>query len=257
LPFPFFVRGDDTDFAVNNDLPVVTLNGVASWCENFGYKLNPVVEYLAWRSWLALSFMHTSAACQKRSLRYALRYSISLGMRFDYAGMEAVLDGIQGSLAGPDHFGDEPAPLAALAKIKKRSVDTPIAPTDLADVIPVYQLNSRWWRIIAFVTLGGHLLPNKLLRPNSRHAKFAWDAEPTTLIRAPSVIFGTGANSQLRRRDRGRFFRGLLRAMSLAVVVVLRRKAASDSYEERSKAFRSRGYWDRMLGLSQEINAKE
>jgi hypothetical protein len=252
LPFPFFVRGDDTDFSINNNLPIVTLNGVASWCDNFGYKLNPSVEYLTWRSWLALAFMHTSSAAQRRSLNAALLYALRLGWRFDYAGMEAVLDGIETSLGGPALFGNEPAPFRALAKVKQRVVSTLLEAADLREILPIYHRASLALRIFTIITLGGHLLPNRFLRSTTRYAPIAWDCRPTSLIRAPAVIYGKAQQLELRQRNSHKFFKGLVRTILLAVATVFRRHAASQLYKRQAATFRSRLYWTQALEIKSE-----
>lgn len=250
LPFPFFVRGDDTDFSITNDLPISTFNGIASWCENFGYKLNPPTDYLAWRSWIALSFMHTTAAAQRRSIRAALTYAVLLGMRFDYAGMEGVLDGIEAGLAGPAQFGERPAPLADIARAKQRTESQPIDAGRLRDTQPVYHRQSVLARTMALLTLGGHLLPKRLQRSHLRHAPLAWDARPTSLLRASAVAYGTGLRLELRTRDTRKFFGGLARTAWLGLIAFGQRQSVADAYARGAAEYRSRTYWDAALGLA-------
>jgi GT2 family glycosyltransferase len=252
LPFPFFVRGDDTDFCLVNDLPIITMNGIASWCDNFGHKLNPPTEYLAWRSWLALQFLHLGRAAQRRGLREALKHAILLGFRFDYAGMDAVLDGIATALRGPTAFGEAPAPLEALARTKARVNQLQVTGRELSEAMAVSSRQSSFWRLLAVLSLGGHLLPHQLLSSRLRYAAIAWSPDATSLVRASTVAYGQGRHVEGRRRDRKRFFAGLFRAVRIAATGISRLPAVAESYRHASSRYRTRAYWAAELGLEPE-----
>ena len=249
LPFPFFVRGDDVDFSVANRIPIVTLNGIASWCENFGFKLNPSTEYLAARSNLALTFMHASSKRQSKTIFLLFRFAVSMGFRFDYASMAATLDGIEDSLKGPVFFAEDPAPISALSKVKNRVQPSKIEPVDLQKVDTMYQPGSLVLRILIIVTLGGHLLPKRFLRARLRHARIAWDVRPTDTLQSPAIIYGTGIRTELRWRDNMRFLGTLFRAASLLMRALWKRKAVARSYQSQAAEFRTLGYWQKVLDL--------
>ena len=256
LPFPFFVRGDDVDFSISNKLPIVTLNGIASWCDSFAYKANPVTDYLANRSIVALAFMHASGRGQLKALFIVFKIAIKLGFRFDYAGMAAVVDGLKDAGKGPVYFGNNPAPLVALSRVKQRINSTKVQFADLVNLRPVHRPTVLVWRIVACVTLGGHLLPNWIMPSQLRHASSPWDAGATSLLRARAVIYGTGQRIQKNNRNRWKFFRELVRILIIFGGIFLRRRAISKAYLRYGDAFRSRGFWDEALGLEskQKIN---
>lgn len=118
LPFPFFVRGDDVDFSLSNAFKVVTLNGVATWCDAWTTKAAPTTEYLAWRAWMALALMHGSSQAAFLTLWNTIKVAQGMAEALDYGSMTAVLDGIEDAMNGPETFTANPAPLKKLKSLK-------------------------------------------------------------------------------------------------------------------------------------------
>lgn len=249
LPFPFFVRGDDVDFSLANDLPIVTLNGVACWSENFGYKLNPATEYLAWRSWLALQLLHSDAAGARRTLKEALRCALRLGNRFDYASMEALLDGVELVLSGPEAFGREPAPLEHLKEILRRLEPATLTQEMIANSRHTGTKNKRFQRLTNTLLLGGHLLPERLTKGRLRHTRIAWEAGEASLFRSRIFAFGIGRHLTAFERNRRRFLAGLRRVIRLWWVPRSRLVDLCSRYREMGSAYRELSYWHTQLGL--------
>jgi galactofuranosylgalactofuranosylrhamnosyl-N-acetylglucosaminyl-diphospho-decaprenol beta-1,5/1,6-galactofuranosyltransferase len=258
LPFPFFVRGDDVDFSQSNQFPIVTLNGVGSWCESFGSKLNPPTEYLAARSWIALQLMYAHIEGVRVSLRCMVKLAFSLAMRFDYAGMEAVLDGIELALRGPAAFGEEPAPFADIKRIKDRIVSAPVVEGMLKDVThlqtPKSRLQSLILRAANRISIGGHLLPERLLTPTLRHARTGWEAYSGALLRAKTFATGTGTNLMGYQRDRGRMLSGIRRIIRLYWFPRSKLAKVQTQYSTDADQFRSRQYWNTQLGLKPKMS---
>ena len=55
--FPFFVRGDDVSFGLDNGFDIVTLNGIACFGEEFSAKHGPLTAYLDARYHLVLALL--------------------------------------------------------------------------------------------------------------------------------------------------------------------------------------------------------
>lgn len=242
--FPFFVRGDDVDFSLSNNFSVCTLNGVACWSENFGFKLNPTTEYLTWRSWPALAFMHSTPEVQMTAIKQTIKASIKLGLRFDYGGMFAALEGLKHCLAGPSYFGSNPTPVPFLKNI--RALDTATQPSDievnLAKSIPFHKFGLIR-TLMTLLTLGGHILPSKLLRNENRHIRIAWEAGSTGLFRARGAIFGEGRSLRKVKMDRNRFLNGLWSATKLHFIAKKSLTKVRDDYQRNANQYKTREYW--------------
>ncbi|WP_439272206.1 glycosyltransferase family 2 protein [Pseudochrobactrum sp. HB0163] len=252
LAFPFFVRGDDVDFSITNKLNIITLNGVATWCDNFGYKLNPPTEYLAARSWMALCFMHSDSDTIKDCFRLMSKYAIKLGMRFDYAGMHAVLDGLEHAFEGPDFFNRHPAPLDILAIQKNRHSAEKLELQQFEKLRAVSWRKPRIRRLLAFLSFGGALLPTNLTRPVIIHTRIAWEAGSWTLLRVSAAAFGAGRDVRLYRRNAAEFRQGLMRIARLKLRFIKQFKQIQKEYDKKKGQYRSPAYWCTILGLSKE-----
>jgi GT2 family glycosyltransferase len=241
LPFPFFVRGDDVDFALANDLPVVTLNGIATWCESFAGKLSPATEYLAWRSWVALAFLHGSAKGQRSALLQAGRAALRIGGRFDYAAMQAALDGLEHALGGPAGFAATPAPLAALGRLRARSEAGAPSPAELSAARPLWQAG-RLRRLLGLALLAGHLLPLSTGR-TVPHARVPWEMGVGHVLTARAVLLGEGASVEARRRDRAAFFAGVARLVGLLIRGLVGRRRIAAAYAAGAPPLRDEAWW--------------
>lgn len=253
--FPFFVRGDDVDFSLTHGFPIVTLNGVASWCDDFAEKLNPPTEYLSWRSWLALTFMHSDARKQKKVLRETFNTALRLGYRFDYAGMQAILDAIETVFEGPTAFADNPSPLNKISEAKKR-IKTLVLTPELLKTIEPYQRSprSRDRYFLSILTLGGHLIPDAFLWRKPQHVPIAWQAGRESLVEMKYVVFGRGDRIEARERNNADFFSALGRLCKLYVRALYQHKAVAQKYRDLSMQYRSLDYWKKHFITNNEIN---
>ena len=249
LPFPFFVRGDDVDFAIINDIDVVTLNGVGSWCDPFFKKLTASTQYLAWRSWMALQFMHGHPSQDRRRLMFAIKQSLKCGIRFDYAGMEAILDGLSLSMKGPAAFGEKPAPIADLKRVNARDKTLKISSELIADMLPINNSRSFVKKVIAVVTLSGHLLPSFMLNKKPVYAKVAWDIGLTRALLTNFIVTGSDDYLEVRMRDRSRFILGALRIGVILLIGMTRITRVSHDYKNNAGKYRLFSYWKSALSL--------
>lgn len=247
-PFPFFVRGDDVDFSLANELPIATLNGIATWAENFGYKLTPPTEYLAWRSWAALALMHSDRKVAQRAIKTALRAAVTLGLRYDYGGMLASIAGIEDCLDGPEFFASKPAPLDRLAMVRLYDRSKEPSERDVRDsvAVPHYRVGVLR-RIISAFTFGGHFLPRRLQRASARHTRIGWEAGTTGMLRSPAAIYGQGTNLTLHKVDRTAMLAGLNAAVKAYLRQIWLLDSVQEMYREKGPAYRTRQFWEQAL----------
>ncbi len=248
MPFPFFVRGDDVDFCLSNDFKVVTLNGIATWCDSFGTKLGPATEYLAYRGWMALALMHGEHRAAFLALWNGLRVAEVMAFRFDYAAMNAVLDGIEDAMRGPDFFRSTPAPLAILKRLKE---SRPFRPPSLEEfrALEPQTFGDRRFNRQAKRTFAGHLS-----RPKDdqvpRHARMAWEFHRWGLADAEKSVFGNGVNLDTTSRDRKAFFAGKWRMNKILWKYRFRLAAIQTLYRDSGPAIRTRSYWSALFATN-------
>lgn len=245
MPFPFFVRGDDTDFSLCNDFKIATLNGVATWCDNFGYKLSPVTQYLACRSWMALALQHGNRKRAQETFRETIRNALLLGYRFDYAGMNAVLDGLEDAMRGPEFFRDMPAPMERLKSLRASGVQQPLGREEFDALSDVRKLRRRNWFVRRLSRWGGgHLLPSRMRQGVVRHARIAWDFGRGGLRAAHRGVVGTGTNLEILTFNRAAFFAAFLRAKRLSWTLRSKIPEVQSRYKNETSSIRTLDYWE-------------
>ena len=104
-PLPVFVRGDDVCFGLKYCAGrTIAMNGIGVWHQDFAHKNGPVAFFYEARNIpLVLSIArddYKAGALRKRVVDRTLRFSAA----FKYESAEAVLDGTEAFLDGPDRL---------------------------------------------------------------------------------------------------------------------------------------------------------
>ncbi|KAB0566828.1 glycosyltransferase family 2 protein [Brucella pituitosa] len=246
-PFPFFVRGDDTDFSIANNLRIATMNGIATWCENFGYKVSPSVEYLAHRSWLALALLHGDAEKVKSVYKHCLKHALLMTLRFQYACAHAVLDAIEDVSKGPEFFSNNPAPIEKLSSFKNIYPPLKVTAEDFLKIVPVPRTSPGARRLIGLLTLGGLLLPKSKLRDKYAHTRIPWEAGQWNLLRLNGAVYGVGENLSLFKRDRTALAKVMRRILKARVTVFRNLSHLQSDYKAAGVKIRTKEYWEKLF----------
>ncbi len=243
MPFPFFVRGDDVDFSLSNKFKIVTLNGIATWCDSFGTKLGPVTEYLASRAWMALALIHGEPQAAFLSLWNRLRDAENTALRFDYAAMNAILDGVEDAMRGPEFFRDNPKPLQKLKMLKDSRTSDALTLAEFSSLVPPIYGDRRSERK-ARKSWGGHLYRMSDRRGIVGHFNPFWPFSKWGLSEADKAVVGDGAALDTLKRDRQAFLAGKWRMTKMLWTYRFRLASVQRRYAELGPAIRSRAYWD-------------
>lgn len=249
-PFPYFVRGDDSAFSLSNNFRHATLNGVASFQEDFSAKESPLVHYLDMRYHIAhllsIPQLHRGALS---STRFPLAAIVRALVRFHYESAEAMLLAWQDIMDGPDTFIDNldmsqrrQDLLALQDKEKWHPIDTENLPPPAGQEDAKAAPGRRLWLLL----LNGHLLP--FHRRHGRHVTI-----PAQLRSALRPIWGasqityldeTGARGYTVALDRRRAI-AILRQTVAALVKWLRRHGRLKSdYRRAYPDMTSRAFWE-------------
>jgi galactofuranosylgalactofuranosylrhamnosyl-N-acetylglucosaminyl-diphospho-decaprenol beta-1,5/1,6-galactofuranosyltransferase len=241
LPFPFFVRGDDIDFSIANRLPVVTLNGIATWSGDFDAKHTPATEFLATRAWVATSVLHGDVQAATRIFRRHRRLATNFGLRLDYPNMNAVVEAIELVCRGPAAFGKDPAPTAFLNALNR---DARVAPMTAADFRSMSSASHSAPRrsLLGRVLLGGYLR-GKTDNPNLPYGPVSHTIPKWSLFAHDRVAYGKGQNVRVFRRSRSRMLSLWARSLRLGLTLQWRIPKLIRIYREEAKQYRSEQYW--------------
>lgn len=173
--FPFFVRGDDIRFGLENKFNILTLNGIACWGDDFGLKHSPLTAYLDARSHL----LHATfdGISLKDIVTMIARLLVAQLYSYKYASSKAIILAIKHFLMGPNFFRNN----LSIDDIRK-SISTytpseklvPISTSDL-DMTSPGNHESKFRKIIRRLTLNGHLIPSFIF-----NKKTVWQAKDST-----------------------------------------------------------------------------
>jgi hypothetical protein len=158
---PFFVRGDDIYFGLKNQFPILTLNGICSWQEDFAVKDSPLTVYLDFRREMALSLLKTFQTASKRKILRLIRNGFKNYLwTYHYESGAALLDAVEDVMKGPDFWLNNVDMSVRRPEIMKR-----IKNEKMQDLPTDWRQNFRWSdksrkkRLNRRLTLNGHLLP--------------------------------------------------------------------------------------------------
>ena len=69
-PLPIFIKGDDIEYGIRNDRPIINMNGIAVWHEDFRSKANDVINYFSDRNMLMIN--QYAKGCNRTTLFVAI-----------------------------------------------------------------------------------------------------------------------------------------------------------------------------------------
>ena len=105
LPFPFFVRGDDITFSMQNRFKLETWPGLVAWQPSFEYKIGASTEYLVHRSFLTMPLLPGAFPWKKAAVVHGLRHAFAMeidGLRYPIA--EAICAALEDVMTGPSFW---------------------------------------------------------------------------------------------------------------------------------------------------------
>jgi galactofuranosylgalactofuranosylrhamnosyl-N-acetylglucosaminyl-diphospho-decaprenol beta-1,5/1,6-galactofuranosyltransferase len=161
LAFPFFVRGDDILFSIQNKLEIITLNGIVTWIDDFLEKDTPTTIYLSARSTYAITLLQNKMTLS-RMLKILFGAHRDLLCIYKYAEVMAYEKATMDILKGPEcflndmegkFFRESLKPLNKLEQLEK----IPYSPT-YKMISPARENAFR--KFIRAISLNGILLPN-------------------------------------------------------------------------------------------------
>ena len=160
LPYPFFVRGDDVFFSIQNHLKVQTINGVCTWIEDFAVKESPLTRYLGLRATLTLAILQDQMSLS-RYIKTFYRWHKDQVRSYNYSSAIALEEAARDVLKGPRIFFDDVSGSCFREKIipltNKEKLN--VCPNEVQYTYP--RLKHRTTiRLLKVFTLDGLLLPS-------------------------------------------------------------------------------------------------
>lgn len=239
LAFPFFVRGDDSNFSMQHDFYIVTLNGISSWQENFSYKSNPLTEYLDLRYHLIHRFHLDSLSDSRMDIIKTFWWFIKKdNYRYFYASAAAECESFNDFMKGPDFFENNLDAAAIRKKIGVLSQQEKLEPIEDVDSLGAAKelpsLNTPLARKFRKWSLNGHLVPKIFMSQKMRRVQKEHPPEHGVYM-AKSVLYyhEYTQKGMVIKHSKTKFFSNYLRALLLSIKFIFKYSFIKKSYKDQ------------------------
>ena len=246
FPFPFFVRGDDAQFSLQNDFQIVTMNGVGCWGDDFGYKESPLTRYLGARATLLL-LINFSNVSRWRYFKTMLSWCVASLFSYNYASARACCMAIQHVLQGPGFFVENIDASGVRQAIGAACPDEKLTLLQKHDFSLVYADRKESWPrfIFRWMTLNGFLLPSVFLKNRVVYQEKTFRGIFREVFRFKKIFYqyeptGMGYIAEF---DRGRFFLGFFQFALLSCTFLLRLPSLRRVYRSAWSQMTSEDFW--------------
>ena len=210
-PFPFFVRGDDIVFGLMNKFSICTMNGIATWSDDFALKSGPMPLYLDARSSMMIQLLLRDATLRDlRRLSFSHYFYPQL-YSYNFASAAAIALAVEHVAAGPEFWRDNIDMSAVRSRIAETSADEKMQPMDRADLNLTYfrpRRRNKFWLFVRKYSLNGFLLPTALIKDKTLYQNKSYVGNPLQIYKNKHVYyeyepFGIG---YVVTHDKARFF---------------------------------------------------
>ena len=247
FPFPFFVRGDDVSFGLDNGFDIVTLNGIACFGEDFSAKHGPLTAYLDARYHLVLALL-AQRGTPSRVFWVGSRLFVKPLTSYLYSSARAVTLALRHTLEGPDFFRQHLEMAAVRSEIAAWPGNEKMIPIDRAAVStkgPRRRPESAVRRLARVLTLQGFLLPPWLLADRTLVQDKAFHGRASDVFRFRRVLYLHPATGEgyLARFDRRRFFAELGSFLRAWATVFRRLGDLRKAYAEGAATMTTIDFW--------------
>jgi glycosyltransferase len=246
--FPYFVRGDDIGFGLKHSFNTITLNGISTWQEDFTLKNGPLPYYLDARNHIMqylqelipYSFLGIIKTTAKMCLKNLLTYNYETALAVIYA-MNDVAKGSDFWRKNVDMNSKRKEILELIdnEKIRDISVD------EISFSVEGNPIESKFFRLIRWMTLNGHLLPRFLFKKGYVWQNKGFGGSLREVYRYSKVLYihWPSRKGFILNHNKRKFFSYLFRYVSALFNLYINRKRLSKDYKNSYDELTSKEFW--------------
>ena len=246
-PFPFFVRGDDSQFSMINKLTILTANGIASFGDDFGLEHSPLTTYLDFRYHIINSILYRIPL--SRQLTVMLHFFFGSALSYNYESARACSLALEDILEGPRFFQQNIDPSNVLKKVSALTINEklrPCTPDNIAKVDERHITHENKLRtLLRWITANGHLTPflvrNKtVVQPKSFRGKL----REVFLYRKVLYRYEPYRLCYLVKYDAGTFWKEVPGFIRLVMKFTIRHRQLRNDYISALPEMTSKQFWE-------------
>lgn len=252
-PFPFFIRGDDILFSLQNKFNIATLNGINVWSENFGGKESPLIHYLMFRGTTVCNILTNPNFNTKEFIRFFSNWYFDRLYAHHYSSAEAILISVQDILLGSKIFTDDMGAENIRSKINSLPNDEQQHPIVREQYNVKYVENPSRSKIkrrhlIRKLTLNYLLIPKKLMKKGAvfQNKLFGTNFAQTykfTQVYYENEAYKTGYVVEF---NKSRLWKGYINYFEVYKQIQIHFEEVRREYIQKEKELTHRTFWEKV-----------
>jgi GT2 family glycosyltransferase len=190
-PFPFFVRGDDIRFGMDNKFDITTANGICCWGEDFSLKSGPLPLYYDMRNH-AITMLTALDFSRIKFFLIIAKFVFGQLLSYNYASAKACVMALNDVKEGPDFFRKNIDMVEVRRRISMLGPSERLEKMDKSN----YKLHlvgsdeSRIRKLFRLITINGFLLPTFMLKNRIVFQHKSFRGSFREIFLAKSVYYG-------------------------------------------------------------------
>ncbi len=249
-PFPFFIRGDDVSFSLQNSFHILTLNGIATWVDDFIEKNSPITVYFDLRHFFVQYCFHDYSL--KRYLYILSRAFFINLLSYKYATAEAVLLAAEHVLHGPVFF-EQNISMKKIFPVLKKLFRQEAFTEDI--VLPACEKDSHrkrsvFKKITTLLTLNGFLLPGFFFKDPPQYCKHGYGRELFNIFLYKTVYFYNSKGKAYRaEHNKQKFFKLFIRFLKVFSKSAVHFCTVKKQYNKYVQQNKMKGFWCKLYNF--------
>lgn len=243
--FPFFVRGDDIRFGLENEFNILTLNGIGCWGPDFSSKSGPVTVYFDVRSHLVHAALDEASFFQV--VKMLTRFIAAQLFSYNYSSAQSVLMAIEDFSEGPRFFINNLEMTAVRDRLSRFAHQEKPGPVNSGSdgAVTAKPANGFGTRLMQIITLNGYLLPAFLLRKELLLHPKAFRADLGSIFAYRRVLYVSEPDGvgYIATHDKKKFFLLLGRFFMKLAVLLLAYGSLARRYRGMKTYMMSEKFW--------------
>ncbi|MCI7098790.1 MAG: glycosyltransferase [Lachnospiraceae bacterium] len=262
LPFPLFIKCDDTEYGLRNEKNVLILNGVGVWHEAFDKKYSAHLEYFFSRNDLVIEAYHGILGKKRQVLFRFSGWVLKHLFMQRYEAVYFKLRGMEDYLKGVDFFKSQQEDVLLkdlLAHNMKQYTQEELEKMGYPFDQNKYEQSCRWMtnrkeRMINYLTLYGNLVPVCFYRKELNVVDMQASDPCHYSFRKHVLMWNSGDQKGAVTTASNRlFWKYFIQMCRLDMKYLLCGDRVAEEYRTRGKELTAIDFWKEHLGLKNSV----
>lgn len=247
-PFPFFVRGDDMLFSLQNKFNICTLNGIGVWGEDFFIKESPLTRYLGFRAVNVCNVLMKNNYSRKDLINSFSKWYLSNLFSYNYSSAKSIKLSLIDFLNGVESFTSD----LDASEVRRKINNLPAV--EKMDKIYRKQHSiayksmseSTLRKSLRFISINGLLLPNIFMKDKMVFQSKGFRANFRQIFGFNKVFYeheGT-RTGYIAKHSKKELFLGLFEYINAIFIITSKFNKAKQNYISEEPQITTKEFWE-------------